>query len=69
MYSLAVGSSTTAIRSKEILSKNGIRSTVSRYTGKRQIGCGYVVNVSVNAEKCVKILLSNGIKVLDVSES
>lgn len=69
MYSLAVGSATTAMRSKEILRKNGISSAILRYTGKKQIGCGYVVRVNSDAEKCVNILLSNGIKVLDVSKS
>jgi hypothetical protein len=66
MFSLAVGSVTNAARGREALSINGIKSKVQRYTGKKQIGCGYVLVVGSEPERCVKILNGIGIKVLDV---
>lgn len=66
MFSLAVGSVTTASRGKEALYKNGIRASLGRYSGEKRIGCGYVLNVSDNPDRCKAILSSYGIKVLDV---
>jgi len=66
MYSLAVGSVTNAARGREALRINGIRSNVTRYTGKKQLGCGYVIVVSGDTERCISILNGIGIKVLDV---
>ncbi|MBE6834667.1 MAG: DUF3343 domain-containing protein [Ruminococcaceae bacterium] len=68
MYALAVGSITTAQRGKSILNKNGIKCGIQRYYGEKQIGCGYVLTVSDNIDKCRNILNSVGIKILDVSK-
>lgn len=68
MYSLAVGSVTTAMKGKDILQKNGISSSIQRYSGEKQIGCGYAIVVKKDADRCVGILRSAGIKVLDVKK-
>ena len=66
MYSIAVGSVTAALRGKDALSKHGIKANIKRYSGKEKIGCGYTVEVNSDRKKCVEILNSVGIKVLDV---
>ena len=66
MNSLALGSVTTAIKGREVLRKNGIHSVIKRYTGEKQIGCGYVLQTQADYSRCVGILSSAGIKVLDV---
>ncbi len=68
MYSLAVGSVTNAARAKDILKRNGVNSGIQRYSGERRIGCGYVVTVRDEADKCIKLLKEAGINVLDVSK-
>ena len=66
MYSLAVGSVTNAARGRDALNKYGIKSRVERYTGEKRLGCGYVIVVSGDPERCVRILNGVNIKVLDV---
>ncbi|MCR4563096.1 MAG: DUF3343 domain-containing protein [Clostridiales bacterium] len=66
MYSLAVGSVTNALRGKEVLEKNGMNVKINRYSGNKKLGCGYVIIVSGEAERCKSLLNSAGIKVLDV---
>jgi len=68
MYSLAVGSVTNAMRGRDILNKNGIKASVTRYSGEKRLGCGYVLIVNSEPESCKRILNSVGIKVLDVSK-
>ena len=68
MFSLAVGSVTNALRGKDALNKNGINSKIQRYSGDKRLGCGYVILVSDNYNKCKSILDSVGIKVLDVNK-
>jgi hypothetical protein len=68
MYSLAVGSVTNAMRGRDILDKNGIKASVTRYSGDNRLGCGYVLVVKTEPERCKKLLNSVGIKVLDVSK-
>lgn len=67
MYSLAVGSVTTAMKGRDVLRKNGIDSNIQRYSGEKQIGCGYSILIKNDAERCIGILRTAGIKVLDVS--
>jgi len=68
MYNLAVGSVTNAMRGRDILDKNGIKANITRYSGDKRLGCGYVLIVNLDPEKCKRILNSVGIKVLDVSK-
>jgi hypothetical protein len=68
MYSLAVGSVTNALRGREILNKNGINAKIQRYAGDKKMGCGYVLIVSEETERCKMLLNSFGIKVMDVSK-
>ena len=68
MTSLAVGSVTNAMRGKEVLKKNGIKSNIKRYSGDKRLGCGYVIIVNDDYDICKSILNSVGIKVLDVNK-
>lgn len=61
---LAVSSVTYAMKSKELLSRHGIRAYVERIPHTDGMGCGYGVYVPQRADEAENILRENHIKVL-----
>ncbi len=57
-----IGSVSRAFKAKEILSSNGIKSSVERGIGNKQHGCGYSVLI-VEDDKSIarEILADNGL--------
>lgn len=63
---LAMSSITSAMKAKDILFNNGIKSNVERTPKtQRNKGCGYSLYVPKDIDKAKKILSENGIKILD----
>ncbi len=62
---IVVSSVTYAMKSKEILSKWGIRAYVERIPKTEETGCGYGVYVPYRAEEAEKILRDHGIRILE----
>lgn len=63
---IVVGSSTYAMKSKDLLFASGIKAYVERTKSTKEYGCGYGVVVSGNVHEAVGILKKNGIKILAV---
>lgn len=69
MTSLAVGTVTYAAKGKDILTKNGIKTTIKRADSKTALlGCGYLLVINDNPAKAIKLLNAEGIKVLEVKK-
>ncbi len=67
---LVVSSVTYAMKSKEILSRWGIRAYVERIPKTEETGCGYGVYVPHRTEEAEKILRDHGIRILNrISET
>lgn len=63
---LIVSSITYAIKGQEILNKNGFYATLKRISkSKRTPGCGYGIIVNKDFDRAKRILMENGIKILD----
>lgn len=62
-YSIAVGTVTAAIRSRDLLRNNGIKSFIERSLAPDRIGCGYTVTAMGNLEKIKELLEKAGIKI------
>lgn len=64
---IIVGSITYAMKSKEILSSNGILSYIEKITdGKPDAGCGYALNVPNDFDSAYRILNQSGMKIRSV---
>ena len=68
-YFFLLSSVTSAMKSEEILRKNGYKAYVFRDTGMNHYGCGYVVRAAGDKEKMADILRRNGIRVNEIKES
>ena len=63
---ISLGSLTYAMKGKEILLKAGIKAYVERTPKpERSVGCGYSLYVPSQLDKAKKILLDNGIKIIE----
>lgn len=66
---IVVGSVTYAMKSREILSRNDIRSSIERTPRSCQAhGCSYSVYVPYRTDDAEKILIRSGIKVYGRAE-
>lgn len=65
---IIVGSVTYAMKSKEILFSNGIKSYIERNKKTKEYGCGYGVHVVGNIDEAIFLLRKNGIKILAMLE-
>lgn len=61
---LVVSSVTYAMKGKDLLFRQGIRSYVERIPQSGESGCGYGVYVPERADEAEKILQANHIRVL-----
>ncbi len=68
-YKITTGSVTYAIKAKDILKRNGIRSYVERSVNNQsQKGCNYVVIAEGNSLNIQNILNRNGVKFNEITE-
>ena len=65
---IMLSSITYAMKSRDILFKNGIKSYVERTPRSANAGCGYSIYVPDKADEAERILVGAGIKVLGRSE-
>lgn len=63
---VVVGSVTYAMKSKDILFHEGIRSYIERTQRTKEYGCGYGVVIPQQADIAVKILKQHHVKILAV---
>ncbi len=64
---IIVGSITYAMKSKEILSSNGILSYIEKITDSiPDAGCGYALNVPHDFDSAYNILKKSGMKIRSV---
>lgn len=61
---ILVSSVTYAMKSRDILSKRGIRAFVERIPPTAETGCGYGVYVPYGADEAEGILRENNVKIL-----
>lgn len=66
---IIVGSVTYAMKAKEVLFSNGIKSYIERNKKTKEYGCGYAICVFKNLDESVDLLRKNGIKILEVLEN
>lgn len=67
MTSLAVGTVTYAAKGKDILARNGIKSSIKRIQkASASLGCGYALVIEGNASSATRILNQAGIRILEV---
>ncbi len=66
---LKVGSVTVAIKTRDLLQKNGYKAYLTR-NPRPEIneGCGYLVYVNNLDKRCFSLLKNNGIKVISTVE-
>lgn len=65
---IIISSITHAMRGKEVLEKNGIKSYVTRNKSSVGDGCSYSLSVKGNADEAERILQNNGIRVIGRAE-
>ena len=69
-YYIHVGSITNAMRGRRVLEDQGIRAYLQRTTHPSdEDGCGYRLMVTVEPQRAVSVLKSNGVRVTRVSET
>ena len=68
-YFFLLSSVTSAMKSEEILRKNGYKAYVFRDTGMNRYVCGYVVRAAGDKEKMADILGRSGIRINEIKES
>ena len=68
-YYFLLSSITSAMKSEDILRKNGFRASVFRDTQKNPYGCGYIVKAFGEKEKMSMLLKNAGIRVNEIRES
>ena len=68
-YFFLLSSITSAMKSEDILRKNGFKASVFRDTSINPYGCGYIVKVFGEKEKIASILKKAGIRVNEIKES
>ena len=68
-YYFLLSSITSAMKSEDILRKNGFRASVFRDTKTNPYGCGYIVKVFGEKEKIASILKKAGIRINEIKES
>lgn len=61
-----VGSVTYAMKGKDILFENGIRSYVERTKRTKEFGCGYGIRIYGSVQEGIELLKKNGIRLLAV---
>ena len=65
-----VGSITNAMRGRQILETNGIRSYLQRMThGADREGCGYRLLVTKDVQRAQRILQEGGVRVIRISDA
>ena len=69
-YHSHVGSITNAMRGKRLLEQRGIRAFIHRSSNPpKGDGCGYSLLVTGNSGQAEKILRSNGVRVVRISDA
>lgn len=63
---IVIGSVTYALKAKNLLFENGIKSYMERNKETKQFSCGYSLFIPLNTEKAIKILNQNNIKILEI---
>lgn len=68
-YEIVTGSVTKALKGRDILRKNGIKTNVERLAeNDKKSGCGYALIVDGNVEKAEMLLQKNGVRVLGINQ-
>lgn len=60
-----VGTITYAMKGREILARYGIPAYIEKTTATDKKGCGYVLYTPNRYEDAYRILIENGIKIID----
>lgn len=69
-YYIHVGSVTNAMRGKQLLAEQGIRSFLHRATHPAEgDGCGYHLLITEQVEKAEQILRQRGVRVLRITDA
>jgi hypothetical protein len=66
---IVVGSVTYAMKSKDLLFREGIKAYVERTQRTKEFGCGYGVVVPQRADTAISVLKQNHIKILAVVDA
>ena len=68
-YYFLLSSITSAMKSEDILRKNGFRASVFRDSKTNPYGCGYILKAFGEKEKMSMLLKNAGIRVNEIRES
>lgn len=65
---ISVSSITYAIKGRDLLRKQGYRAYIERKTNSGgNTGCGYVIVAEGNRQRISDVLMSSGVKILQIS--
>ena len=64
-----VGSITNAMRGKQLLEREGIRTYIHRDTSPSRDGCGYSLLVTTQVKKAEQVLRNGGVRVVRISDA
>lgn len=67
-YAISTGTVTYAIKGRDILRKNGFKVKIERTTGENTLGCGYAIILEGEIKNAEKLLRSNGVKILNITD-
>ncbi|MBQ6825497.1 MAG: DUF3343 domain-containing protein [Clostridia bacterium] len=69
-YLIVTGTVTYAVKGKVILNRKGFKAKVEKLTEiKSNQGCGYAIAVTGDIEKIRELLISSGVKILEIIET
>ena len=68
-YLITTGTVTYALKGRDILRKKGFKASVDKTsTNENNLGCGYSIKIYGDINNAERILRSNGVKILKISE-
>ncbi len=66
-YIIATGTVTYAIKGRDLLRKKGYKAKIERKSGENALGCGYAIIFEGDIYSAQKLLINNGVKILEIT--